>query len=330
MVSRFKNSTQSFKLSFKGFGARAGGGSGFSESTESIKKICDLQDNSFSQFISTQESVSIGSLLASYMVQCAGVAADSNKETIFGTTKVNEDDGGFVVDINYIQGETPLTFVLKRVSNPNGLKCFSDSENTTPAVGAIKLTGNTSNSFHCLKEAGATEIGTFVFEADIGSGSIRTKNVSFRANSRDAQRELENRLESIVFDVEKRFDQKLSMIDGLKVIDSGSYSGSARVTEHSFNLNEDGILFVSGFGRGNRKGSQQGAGIYTDIFINGTRCARDMAFEGQSSNISFYSAASCVVRLSKGAHNLKFSRTDLKTTGGTFTKMEWHVLRIRP
>jgi hypothetical protein len=225
MVSRLKSSNGSFKGTFKAFGLSGGGGKSASETTESIKASCDLGQDSFMNYVQVNERESLGSILASTIVQCVDTLAQAKIEAIMGTVSVDAADTGFDVVVRYSAGDTPLTYTLTRI--PDGTECFTDSVAGEVAQGNVTLSPNSESSFYCTKNEGLPASGTLVFEARVDN-STKSKVVSFLAPSRNLEFETAAKIEARVAAISDELNQKIDSL--ASKVDSGAASFSAQLS----------------------------------------------------------------------------------------------------
>lgn len=86
------------------------------------------------------------------------------------------------------------------------------------------------------------------------------------------------------------------------------------------------LLTVNASAMANYSGSRANAGIRLYIKIEGKVVASDMCFEGESSNITFFSSASTTVFLKPGRYNIEVDRVDQRTNSGFGLKASYFAV----
>lgn len=89
--------------------------------------------------------------------------------------------------------------------------------------------------------------------------------------------------------------------------------GGALVND-AFTINQEGLLMLTGYGKAARNGSIANAGLRTTLLIDNEVCSSDYSFEGETSSVIFTTSASCIKKISAGAHTVKVQQENASTT----------------
>ena len=108
-------------------------------------------------------------------------------------------------------------------------------------------------------------------------------------------------------------------------VTSGEIDGGANeVVTQSITLSAPATVIFTGYGHAYYGGGAAvgivNAGNYLQLAINGSNCANDMAFEGESGTVTFWSSATCIKRLAAGTYTLSSTHTVTDNYGGWFPK----------
>lgn len=102
--------------------------------------------------------------------------------------------------------------------------------------------------------------------------------------------------------------------------------GAAQDNSQSITLTAPGVLVITGWGRVTYSGAVSNAGTRVTVSVNGTPCATDFSFEGETSSVQFDASATCILSLAAGTHTLLV--TNLPSPGTRVqNRMSWLVVR---
>lgn len=316
-----------FNIGYKGLSIGASGAKQTAGGKVEISQteFCRATQEDFSKAYSEQYQKQVASIALANWVECVRI---TNASSLFMDYSIHHSGQSFTGTVHRTANTGSFNSQITGISVVG-----SEKDSVVCNIGGKELTPRTV--LETPYEITSTRTGVGCEKTGDGHASIaiQTSVDSLPFVHLPSKVEIEqDRLDQlkIEIDVLRRRMNEISQNAGVRFIAQGHKSSSESSVEWDIDLPEAGFLLVNTYTTNKREGSTRNAGVDTNIYVNGKLCSRDQSFEGESSNIIFYSSASCIMILDRRKHKIKAERRDHpNTTGNKKIEANFYVLKIQ-
>lgn len=313
-------------LSFR-YGNYDGAGSTGKQSSNSRwdvseSSLCTASASDFRQAYSGEFASTIASIAVNAWLECV---TSGTRNQLYVDYLTSRDGSRFSGNLHTTARQGSLVRKITGISavgpGRQTVRCDIGGKEYTPAdvLQNPVVLESTSTTLACWRT------GEEAAEVAFQTSEIGTPFIALPSQSEIEQTEI-GALAQRIQSIEQLVDDR----NGIEILQKETYTGDRANSIYNVDLEQSGLLLISGYVQSGRNSTVANAGVYLFILVDGQSCASDLSFEGESASIMFYSAGSCIVPLEPGPHTIEFRRNDHSgITEGHLTHFNWQILALR-